>query len=215
MANLSLRRVVLYDNWPGAPDPNLGIPTGGFDSTSAGHSCVTKPQYPPMTKIQVMQYGDDASACQGPYTMIYLAFHEMSGANALQAAAPSTAAQPICGHIDATAFTDVGHYSDYSAAPYVVTNCSGCMEVTSTGKIAIGCNPGMDTDTTTSAYKWGWFWCAGVCPHVDLTRLDYDMTCTATAWNHVQPVSDTSRVVLGVGDASFEGICGLATKVSA
>ncbi|MHC4603988.1 MAG: hypothetical protein ACYS6W_11740 [Planctomycetota bacterium] len=215
MANLSMRRIVLYDNWPGSPDPNLGIPDDGFEATAAGHSCVTKPIYPPMTKIQAFQYGDDASACQGPYTMIYLAFHEMSGANALQAASPCTGAQPICAHIDATAWTDVGHYSDLSSAPYIVTNCSACMDVTSIGKVAIGCNPGMNTDTTTSAYKWGWFWCAGVCPHVDITHLDYDMTCTATAWNHVQPVVDTSQLVLGVGDASFEGVCGMATTVAA
>lgn len=214
MANVSTRKLVLSDRWPGYPNPNLGIPSGGFESTSAGHSCVTAPAYPPMTKIQAYQTGADASSVQGPYTMIYLAFNEMSGAMPLTGADASEK-QSIVGHIDASAWLDIGHYTEASDCPYIVTNCSGCMEVTSTGMIAIGCNAGIDTDATTAAYQWSWYWCGGVCPHVDITTCDFDLTTTVAAGNHIQPVSDTSLIVLGVGDASFEGICGIATTVSA
>lgn len=213
MANLSLRRVMLYDKWPGIPNLNAGIPTGGFDATS-GHSCVTAPVYPPMTKIQAYQRGSDASDCQGPYTMIYLAFNEMSGVNPIACGSTGTV---VCGHIDSTAWTSIGHWGDGSAAPYTVTNNSACMDATSHGQIAIGVQKSgaADSDTTATTYRWQWFWCGGVCPFTDMTQLDHDMTCTVTAHNHVQPVVDTSALVLGVGDASFESICGLATTVSA
>jgi len=215
VANLSLRKIILTDRWPGYPNSNLGIPTGGFEATT-GHSCVTAPTYPPMTKIQVFQNGADASSVQGPYTMIYLAFNEMSGSFPLSSAVDqSSDARPICGHFDSTAYIDIGHYAEASDCPYIVSNTSACMDATSTGMIAIGCNPGIDVDGTTLAYQWSWMWCGGVCPHVDITRLDFDLTCSATAWNHVQPVVDTSHLVIGVGDASFEGICGIATTVSA
>jgi len=215
MANISLRRFQLKDNWPGVPNPNHGVPKGGFDATT-GHSCVTSPVYPPMTKIQTYQSGEDASECQGPYTMIYLAYHDGSSTlTPLQAASPCTGATPVVAHVDSTAWTNRGEWSDTSSAPYCVMNTSACMDVTSTGQVAIACNPGLNTDGSQAAYVWGWFWCGGVCPHTDLTHLDYDMTTTATAWNHIQPVSDTGQIVLGVGDASFEGVCGIATVVAA
>ena len=213
MANLSLRRIILTDRWPGVPNLNHDVPTGGFDAT-AGHSCVTAPVYEPMTKIQRMQSGSDASDCQGPYTMIYLAFNEMSGGNPI---ACGSAGWPMCGHFDSTAYTDIGDLGEGSAAPYVVSNNSACMDATSHGQIAVGIqkSAAADSDSTTSTYRWQWFWCGGVCPFTDITQLDFDQTCSVTAHNHVQPVVDTSQLVFGVGDASFEGICGLATTVSA
>jgi len=217
MATVSLRKVILKDNWPGVPNPNHGIPKGGFDATT-GHSCVTAPIYPPMTKIQAYHeaVAGDGSTTVGPYTMIYLAYHDCSSTlTPLQAADPSSGATPVVAHIDSTAWTNRGHYSDSSDAPYCVANTSGCMEVTSTGMLAIACNKGLNTDSSLTAYKWGWFWCGGVNPHSDLTGLDYDMTTTIVAYNHCQAVSDTGQIVIGVGDASFEGVCGIATKVSA
>ena len=148
--------------------------------------------------------------------MIYLAYHDASSAlTPLQASDPSTGATPVVGHIDSTAWTNRGHFTDTSDAQYCVVNTCACMEVTSTGVLAVACNKGLNTDSSLTSYKWGWFWCGGVCPHTDLTGLDYDMTTTTSAYNHIQAVSDTAQIVLGTGDASFEGVCGIATRVSA
>lgn len=211
MATLSLREIILDDNWPGFPDPNCGVPVDGFDATT-GHSCVTSPTYAPMTKIQV--YQKDASGCTGYYTMIYLAFNEMSGAFPIACGSEGHA---VCAHGDSTAWKDIGLSGDASNAPYYVMNVCATTEVTSSGKIALGCQKSgaADSDTTATTVRWQWFWCEGVCPAFDITQLDFDITCTATAWNRVMPVVDTSVLVIGVGDASFEGLCGLAKKVSA
>ena len=71
---IELHKFLLNDKWPGEPNPNLGIPAGGWDSTIYS-CCQSVPTYPPGTKISAYQ---DHTYCEGAYIMCYMCFHESS-----------------------------------------------------------------------------------------------------------------------------------------
>ena len=171
MAAISTRKLVLQDNWPGVPNQNLGIPTGGFDSTN--WTDATTEKYPIGTKIQVYQ---DFSGLKGPYTMIYLRYYcgSRTGSVGVEEADLSDTGWCIFQQ-----FCDSNCLSaDGTAAVFTCTNLgsvdTGYVCGTKKGIIAVACGTLSDHDTTgtggTNAGAYGWFWCGGVCP-MDITFL--------------------------------------------
>lgn len=211
--NIRLSHLVLYDKWPGIPNPNLGIPRGGFDATAWNLSTkddtamADAPPYPLGTKIQAYT---DNSNCPGYYTMMYLARHEFSSecissdfseAN-IFCCAPGTLCQ--------THTSEVG--VDASGAPpyYFVTACytAASCEVSLGAPVAVACtttdaDSSESLDTTTNdpraqgfGHALGWFWVGGVCPCADITLLrglgdsaaGADITCDTDAYQKKGPV---------------------------
>lgn len=219
MAKINLKNVILIDKWPGVPNPLLGIPAGGFDASTV-HSCVTTAAssavYHPGEKIQA--YQDDGSQHMGYYTMIYLRYHEASGNNTITEPSSNYC---FVQHADMTFGTDG------TSCWWNVANCAGIStDATYTGRFAIMCNTGITGDTTLgtkgAAGQWGWGWCGGVCPYVDLTMFDFsagagrDVT-VGSAITHPGFINvnvDTSVLVLGGTDNSTCA-CGISGAASA
>ncbi len=200
---INLKNVVLYDRWPGHPDPNLGMPTNGFDATS-GHSCVTDAQYPPGTKIQVRQ--DDASRATGPYTMIYLRFAAISTGEAMDL----SNGWGFVSHVDYTNNGNAADGLDSSSSWWQCANKANkaSCEVSVAFPKAIACNTALvnDADTSVTSGVWGWFWCGGVCPAFDITAFDSGAANVGTEVttdgnvNKKQEfmwVEDTSQICMG------------------
>ena len=167
MATVALKDVFLYDRWPGTPNFNLGRPTNGFDSTVAGSgNNVDTALYPPGTKIQVHTTAADTTRWPGQSTFIYLQFHEGTDL-AYDIGDPSTG-YCLCSRYDSTNSADGS-----IAGPYQVTTDLTNSDGTKGGAIAFACTDLSGTDT--GAGEWGWFWCGGVCPVVDVTRLAGDI----------------------------------------
>jgi len=181
MANIDLCHFQLYDRWPGAVNPNLGIPTGGWDNTtdnfptSDDTASAWSPPYPVGTKI--MAYTDN-SACPGYYTMMYLMYHCSSATVGLVEAADISAGTAFCFHFDgsdAQAFDA----ADTSTVPYyVVANCNSAVspDISKGVPLAIPCatiSAGESSAAYVSGYgdSYGWFWIGGVCPCADATLL--------------------------------------------
>ncbi len=152
MATVSLADVVLYDLWPGIPNPNLGIPSDGWDGTS--HSCVTKAVYQQGTKI--MAY-NDSTRWPGWYTMMYLQFHD--GTDLASAADDPSKGYAACFRACGTATAD-GSIS----GPFVVTNDLTNSDGTTSFGVAFAA-------ADLSSDQFGWFWVGGVNPSADATRL--------------------------------------------
>jgi len=158
MATVALRDVFLYDNWPGSPNFNLGRPTNGFDSTVSGSgNNATTALYIPGEKIQVPYKAADQTRWPGTSTFIYLQFHE--GTDFAQDAGDPSDGYCACFHADGTATADGS-----IAGPWQVTNDVTNSDATIGGAIAFAC-------TDLSDDEFGWFWCGGVCPAYDVTRL--------------------------------------------
>jgi hypothetical protein len=195
MATIHLKNVILYDRWPGVPNPNLGVPTDGFDAT-IGHSCVTAPAYPPGTKIQGWQ--EDASRSSGPYTMIYLNFHEVSGQN------PPDMSHNY-GFVTQAEFSGSGIAADgggdVSCSPWNVANVPNVanFEISTKFPKAVACSTKISSDTTAGSGQWGWFWCGGLCPWVDCPALDCEVTTdgAVSLKQQFMWVEDTSVITLG------------------
>jgi len=134
-SSLSIYKAILYDRWPGVPNPAYGIPADGF--TGASHHNVASPAYPVGTKIQVYHPGATASSVAGYSVFIYLKLEHQDVTNLL------AAAQMVALHSD--------------AVPFDVTNDTGTLLATTKGPIAIALSA-MTTD------RYGWFWCGGVAP---------------------------------------------------
>lgn len=167
MAGINLRNINLIDKWPGTPNPNMGIPTNGFDSSVAGSgNCVTTPVFDVGTKI--MAY-NDGTYNPGWYTMCYMQFCEGSD-NAHDAGDPSDG-YACCFHYEATQHHPDGNNK---ATWYAVTNDLTNSDGTTGGALAIAVRDLSGADTTTTGNEYGWYWVGGVCPCV--TSPDTDCT---------------------------------------
>lgn len=207
MVAVNTKKLWLNDNWPGSPNPNLGIPRGGFDATA--WTDASTEEYPIGTKIQVYQ---DFSGLCGNYTMIYLRYYCMSNYWAVEKADLSDAGhcifQQFC---NSTCLS-----SDGTSAMFTVTN-SGTIDTgaacgTNSGLCAIACGSLSDRDTTTDGNNpggYGWFWVGGPCP-MDCSMLSgaahagVDMSTAGDVAKN-EPINleaDTSALVFDGGDLS-------------
>ncbi len=200
MAGIALANIRLIDNWPGAVNPNLGIPTNGWDATEDNFVTTSAdtpvPSYPLGTKI--MAYTDN-SACPGYYTMMYLMYHAISATvGTVDGTVDFTAGSHFCFHYDAS---DAVHYdaADTSTVPYYVVGsiaggATAGLDVTKGGAMAIPCasiSAGESSAAFVSGFgdSFGWFWVGGVAPIKDVTLyrgdddlvIGPDITCDANA----------------------------------
>ena len=164
MANLPLTKLVLYDRFPGAPNPNLGIPSGGWNNTTDNE--VTSPTYPPGTKIQA--YSDNSHA-PGHYIMYYGSFAAYS-ADA-DVSGDYSDGRFWCSHCCLTddvadATYEIASGDGSSQPPHVLAACFTTLgwDGTKGSPIAVPC-------ATLDGYDYGWFWVGGVCPASDVTIL--------------------------------------------
>ena len=137
MANSTIddQKIALIDNWPGEPNHNLGIPTGGF--TGSGHHNVAAAIYPIGTKIQAYD-----STSNGYATFIYLQY-------IIGSSSTLGAKDPVA--------------MDTSEQSTVATT-STWYKVTSDGGEALILGPLAFAISTLTTTYYGWFWCGGVCP---------------------------------------------------
>jgi len=206
MATVGLSYLVLNDNWPGYPNPNLGIPTGDWDNTT--DCCVTTPTYWPGTKIQAY---NDNTRNPGYYTMAYLARADGSFLADHSAAvgsltAPSVASL-VCTHMDTTT---VGGNESYVPWYFVGGDCT-TSDATSGGirSVAIACgsmNHGAQTDGTQEGFMYGWFWVGGVCPGNDEGDLTWLYDCSMTTGGSVAKGVPIYLVDDGTNGIEFDGI---------
>ena len=179
MATLRLSRLALIDKWPGVPNPNLSIPTDGWDNTTDNFtttSAAQTPSYPVGTKI--MAYTDNTN-CPGYYTMMMLMFHDWS--TNFDISADFSDGRFFCSHVGTGAnpgCASTAQFADTSRAPYfIVANCvsTAVTDATKGTPIAIPCatlnSDGTGVYVATYGDAYGWFWVGGVCPCKDATLL--------------------------------------------
>jgi hypothetical protein len=190
MATCRLCHIILNDGWPGAVNPNLGIPCDGWDNTvhnfNTGDDTAKAfdPPVPPGTKI--MSYTDN-TVSPGNYTMMYMCFHDYSE---LDITKDFSDGLFWCGKSGLLGMS-TSHLADGSKAPYyVVGRCytAASAEITEMNAIAVPCCE-MSSDGTVSATNgygdfWGWFWVGGVCPAKECTIMS-DLTYGSTCWGGV------------------------------
>lgn len=218
-----LHKIILNDLWPGNPNPNLGIPTGGWDYTGAsGSACMTVPAYPPGTKIEAYS---DFTERPGNYTMMYLCFIE--GSEHIEDLGPISEGVGICSNSGADQAEGIavleGSYAgllDYSEfASWICTNDFSESDCTKTGRVAIA-------TADLSFGEFGWFWVGGVCPIKDATYFDQQTSYAGTemlgetnieAGSPLQPGNDqTGGIVLIPWDGTWEmPIAGYAVEADA
>ena len=178
MASISMQSVVLFDGWPGTPNPNVGPPTNGYDSTKEGSgNCVSTPLFPIGEKR--MGY-NDATHNPGGYTMCYMQFAE--GSDFAYDIGAMSQGYRMCFHYEATQ-----HHPDGNNAGtwYVVSTDLTNTDGTEGGAVAFpACDlSGADT-TLTNGPEFGWMWVGGVCPCItlndaggtDMTKLGNNIT---------------------------------------
>jgi hypothetical protein len=216
MAGIASRKIVLYDKWPGQPNQNLGIPTGGFASTEL-HD-VTNPGYPVGEKISIRT---DFSSVKGNSTLTYLQYFCMSGENPVEDLSTGwpvfqQACNSTCADGTNAAYTCTNAGSFYASG-------TGYACGTAIGTVAIPCGTlsyrALAEVTTGGANTggYGWFWTGGVCPVGDVTFFDTDeLSCISTDGNvtagfPIRAVVDTSVLVIGYAEVS-EGIFGYALE---
>lgn len=179
MAGINLSSLVLYDNWPGPVNPNLGIPTDGWDSTRSNFkttSAADQPAYPLGTKI--MHYTDN-SWCPGWYTMMYLMYHSYEAGAVYDVSKDFSDGYIFCTKCDGSTAQAYGTIADVSTIPYyVVSKCltKGAGDVSVQSAVAIPCytlaSDGTGVYVAGYGDSYGWFWVSGVCPAKDVTLMD-------------------------------------------
>lgn len=187
MAGINMSSIILYDRWPGVPNPNLGIPTDGWDNTKDNFkttAATALPSYPVGTKI--MAYSDNSWA-PGQYTMMYLEFHAFSDAVISGCISQDFSdGFQACTHADGSTAAHYDVMADTSFIPYyVVSKCytiaGGEVDYTRSqsfnGAVAIPCatlNSDGTKCITQGGYgdSYGWFWVGGVCPAKDVSIFD-------------------------------------------
>lgn len=173
MAAIPLGNIQLIDRWPGPVNPNLGIPTGGWDGTT--HSCVTTAVYQIGTKV--MAYSD-ATPNPGWYTMMYARIAGYSAGTLVGSDGPEqdiSDGKMWCFHSELTEDANDNTYSnlnitDGSHSPrFLLSGCttSAITDCTLGGPAALAC-------ATYNGYECGWFWVGGVCPVADVTIFQGD-----------------------------------------
>ena len=181
MGVVSLGDLVLTDRFPGHVNPNLGIPTGGWDSTEANFVTTAAdtpaPLYPAGTKIEA--YTDNSNN-PGYYTMAYLSYHCYSTTVGVIEAGDLSLNVGWCFHWDQSdAVFYAAQGADTSIVPYYVVGgiegqADGFTDSSKGGALAIPClskSAGESSAAYVSGYgdSWGWFWVGGVCPVQDVT----------------------------------------------
>lgn len=207
MATVHLGQLNLIDRWPGAVNPNLGIPKGGWDSTSDNFATsddtasAWTPPYPVGTKI--MAYTDNSN-CPGYYTMMYLMYHCYSATGGVIDASTYCISNGYgyCFHYDSSdAQAYAAEAADTSWVPYYVVSSpfgggGATCEITKGAPLAIPCAT-LSAGESSAAYvsgkgdSYGWFWVGGVCPAADATLLQgidsAALGCELTIDAHVIP----------------------------
>jgi len=216
---IPIHEIFLYDHWPGEPNPNLGIPAGGWDNTSIS-ACQTTPAYPPGTKISAYS---EFSYCPGHYTMCYMmSFESNTGEFDLAALSEGYG---ICSDTGGENDTEMATLSgclgtsvDVTVSKWwIVTNSFTDGDGSETGRFAVGV-------IDMSSGEFGWFWIGGVCPAIDVTRFDEADDGSGTTLSgagdvsqggHLMPVADVTPgglVAFGCWDGTWEmppGACAL------
>ena len=177
MAGIVLSQLQLLDKWPGLPNPNLGIPTGGWANSTDNYKTTATtdvPTYPLGTKI--MAYTDN-SYCPGYYTMQYLMYHSLEDADKIDVADYSKGSA-WCAHMTDSCSAE-RYLDDISGCPnFIVTNeitAADC-DATEAQRLCFPCFT-LESDGTTAEDNsygdaYGWFWVGGVCPCKEATLLD-------------------------------------------
>lgn len=181
MAVASFGDLVLVDRWPGHVNPNLGIPTNGWDGTDGNFVTTAAdtppPLYPVGTKIEA--YTDNSNN-PGYYTMAYLAYHCYSSAIGLIESTDLSLGRGFCFHYDASdAVAYAAQGADTSIVPYYVvtspeSGADAVSDITKGGAVAITCatkSAGESSAAYVSGFgdSFGWFWVGGVCPVQDVS----------------------------------------------
>ncbi len=186
MGTIAISQLNLIDNFPGVANPNLGIPTNGWDNTVDNFVTTAAdtppPNYPIGTKITA--YSDN-SVAPGYYTMAYLAYHCFSSAVGVIESGDISIGVAFCSHYDGSdAVLSHAISTDGTIATtwYVMASCENdiaASDVTKGGALAIPCatiSAGESSDAYDSGYgdSFGWFWVGGVCPVTDVTLFEGD-----------------------------------------
>ncbi|MHC4061880.1 MAG: hypothetical protein ACYSR6_09780 [Planctomycetota bacterium] len=199
MAKAMLRSIILNDLWPGSPNPNLGIPTDGWDSTTGGNKSTTA-IYPVGTKISAYHDGTPA----GLYTMIYLRFFEGSGE--LPTLAGASAGNNFVTIGDATYAPD-GTGIWWNVTNHATISCATHDWAPLACAVAALVGDGTLTATAATNAEYGWFWCGGVCPASLLTCFsDGEFTGVGTHMSGICIVNDSSMIEIG-GFTAGDGTC--------
>lgn len=200
---IELGKITLIDKWPGAVNPNLGMPTDGWDGTT--HSCVTTPAYPLGTKI--MAYSD-ASINPGWYTMAYVEIASPCDGGVTANGGPEgdvSAGGLFVGHCDLTqpasdlTYNITSHDGSLPPPTFVVAACySSATDLSKgTGRFGVAC-------ATLSGYQHGWMWCGGVCPVEDVTL--FQGAQSAAAGGEITVTTNISSRTLHIVDTTALGL---------
>ena len=168
---IPLSSVQLIDRWPGPVNPNVGVPTNGWDNTVSNFQ-TSSGNIVPVHGIgeKRMAYTDNTHA-PGWYTMMYLSYHSFESGEIAAAFSGST---QMCTHAEVT---DCEWYDNSHTPYFVVTNeiTIGTSDYSKGARIAFPC-ASLSSDGTDGALgygdSWAWFWVGGVCPCKDATILD-------------------------------------------
>lgn len=193
MAVSNLKDIILFDNWPGVPNPTFSRPNDGWDGSIT--ACLSAPAYPPGTKII---FQSDSTYTPGMVTMCYLRYVEGSEiASDTGDAADVSDHEAICCHVNATGSDGI----DAAAADaterqwwnvsYDCSNSDATLH-DSPGAVAVAAG-----DLSTGEY--GWFWVGGPCPYLDVTKFD---NLTSGGGVDVLTVSVAANKAISTVDAS-------------
>jgi len=177
---------VLYDRWPGVPQP--GVESNLLDGiTGASHHNVATAAFPVGTKVQLRN--DNAVAGQpGLATLVYLKYEGTD--------APTAAAKQVCVPDSATLY-------------YVVTNDPDNLIKLPTDLACIMIS------AMTDAY-YGWFWCGGICPESHVSDLGGNYATEGNVEPGPITAHNLSADAIGFGPyAATEGYFGFALAADA
>jgi len=187
--------IVLFDNWPRCPAMLESLPTDGF--LGATHHNITAAAYKPGTKCFYWNAGDGAAAgVAGWATFIYLKGY------------PVTDAPPTCAAKQCVLPNNAENL-------YQVTNDKDQC-ILSTG-MGLGAMMTSIMTFTTTAIKYGWFWCGGICPEVAITDFGggHQTTGSVIAGGPLQYESLSADAIgFGLHDTTL-GICGVSLVIDA
>jgi hypothetical protein len=184
MGSIAPSGLILYDGFPGAPDPNAPTPDNGFDATQGGqHSATAKFQVGRKRvgfQDSTVGAGGSSVANRGSYTLIYAKLIDYT--NAVDASIGKLCCL-ACG--SAKAKGELAVTQDVSGGQ--------------NGTAGVGHAPIAVPCTSLALNEYGWFWCGGICPNHDITGFDITGFRTdggVISGVPVQMDSDATTVVL-------------------
>jgi len=210
MAVTNVKEIILYDNWPGVPNPTLSRPNDGWDGTIT--ACLSAPAYDPGTKIQ---FHSDSTYTPGMVTICYMRYIEGSdSASDAGDTGDLSDHECVCAHVIATgsdgldaAAADATERQWWNVS-HDTTNTDATLSH-SPGGAAVACG-----DLSTGEY--GWFWVGGPCPYLDVTKFDNltsgagtDVLTVSVAMGKAISLVDASgNITFGVYDETFASATG-------